>query len=282
MHHETGTISTPDGLTLFTQQWLPDGEPRAHVVLVHGYAEHSGRYAHLAAFLNRHHYALHSFDLRGHGKSEGLMAYVDRFELYLKDLAALLDRVKIQAAKRPVFLYGHSMGGAIVVWYVITRQPAFLNGVLLTGPALKVSKEISPLLQQVSSVVGEWLPRLKTIKLDSGAVSRDPAVVEAYRNDPLVYTEGTYARTGAELIAVSRRIQANMEKFHLPVLIMHGSADRLTDPEGSRELARRADSADKTLHIYDGLYHELINEPEKVKVMEDMLLWMEARRVREE
>jgi len=166
------------------------------------------------------------------------------------------------------------MGGAIVTRYVLTRQPR-LRGVLLSGAALEVSKEISPLLQRLSSVIGAWAPTLKTIKLDSKAVSRDPAVVEAYEQDPLNYHGATYARTGAELIRTTSLIQQDMEQFRLPVLIMHGTADRLTEPDGSRELHRRAAAADKTLKLYEGLYHELINEPEKEQVMQDILAWMD-------
>ena len=276
MIHETDSLRVADGRQLFTQRWLPGGAVKAHLLIVHGYAEYSARYEHLADFLTTHRYAVHSFDLRGHGRSEGLKAYVDRFELYLKDLTAVLDAVKVSAKKQPIFLFGHSMGGAIVTLYVISRQPR-LRGVILSGAALQVSKEISPLLQRFSSVIGSWAPKLKTITLDSKAVSRDPAVVKAYEQDPLIYHDGTYARTGAELIRATKQIQANMEKFKLPVLLLHGTADRLTEPDGSRDLEQRAASTDKTLHLYDGLYHELINEPEKEQVMQDILEWLEAR-----
>ncbi len=276
MIHQTHSLRVSDGRTLFTQRWLPEGQAKAHLLLVHGYAEYSSRYEHLADFLTGHGYAVYGFDLRGHGYSEGQQAYVDRFELYLKDLTAVLDEAKVQAKKQPLFLFGHSMGGAIVTLYAITRQPP-LQGVILSGAALQVSKEISPLLQRLSSVIGSWAPKLKTIRLDSKAVSRDPAVVEAYEQDPLIYHGATYARTGAELIGATKQIQASMEQFKLPVLILHGTADRLTEPGGSRELERRAASADKTLKLYDGLYHELVNEPEKEQVMQDILEWMDAR-----
>ncbi len=276
MQHQTDSLTTSDGLRLFTQSWLPSGEPRAHLLIVHGYAEHSSRYQHLAAFLNLHGIAVYSFDLRGHGQSEGKQAYVDRFELYLKDLTAVLDRVRLGAAKKPVFLFGHSMGGAIVTMYVITRQPK-IDGVILSGPALKVSEDISPLLQSVSSIISAVAPKLKTIKLDATAVSRDPEVVKKYLADPLVYTGPTYARTGAELLAAAKFIGPRMEQFRLPVLIMHGTADRLTDPEGSKQLYGRAATPDKELKLWEGLYHELVNEPEKKEVMDTILAWMEQR-----
>lgn len=276
MQHLTDSLTTPDGLRLFTQSWLPTGEARAHVLIVHGYAEHSSRYQHLAAFLNIHGVAVHSFDLRGHGQSEGLRAYVDRFELYLKDLTAVLDRVRVNAAKKPVFLFGHSMGGAIVTMYAITRQPK-INGVILSGPALKVSEDISPLLQSVSSILSKVAPKLKTIKLDATAISRDPEVVKKYQEDPLVYTGPTYARTGAELLAAAKFIQPRMELFRVPALIMHGTADRLTDPMGSKQLYQRANIEDKELKLWEGLYHELVNEPEKKEVMDTILAWIEPR-----
>lgn len=275
MQHHTDYIKTADGFRLFTQQWLPETPARAHLVIVHGYAEYSGRYEHVAEFFTSEGIAVHAFDLRGHGHSEGKKGYVDRFELFLKDLTSILDRVKMAAGQKPVFLFGHSMGGAIVTLYAISRQPKNLAGVLLSAPALKVSEEISPLLQRVSGVLGEWLPKVKTIKLDSKAISRDPEVVAAYEADPLIFHEGTYARTGAELIRAGKRIQANMEKFKLPVFIMHGTDDRLTDYNGSKELNRRAGTDDKSLELYNGLYHELLNEPEQKQVMGDMLEWME-------
>lgn len=277
MNHHTEVIKTADGLQLFSQSWTPANPPRGHLLIVHGYAEHSSRYKHVAEFFTGEGFAVHTFDLRGHGRSGGKTAYVDRFDLYLKDLTAVLDHLKVSVGDTPIFLLGHSMGGAIVTLFVITRQPKRIRGILLSGAALKVNEDISPLLQKVSGVVGAWLPKVKTIKLDTKAMSRDPKVVEDYENDPLVYHGGTYARTGAELIRATKQIRANMEKFKLPVLIMHGTADRLTDPEGSKELERRAGSEDKRLELYNELYHELLNEPEQKQVMGDMLEWMEER-----
>jgi alpha-beta hydrolase superfamily lysophospholipase len=277
MNIETDHLRTADGIELYVQHLLPEGAPRAHLVIVHGYAEHSGRYAHVAEFFAGNGYAVHLFDLRGHGRSGGKKAYVDRFEHYLKDLTMVLDPLKREAKERPLFLLGHSMGGAVVAWYVLSRQPKHVDGVILSGALLKVGSSVSPFLQNISSVVGEWLPGLKTVRLDTSTLSRDPEVVRAYETDPLVYNGPTYARAGAEMIGLSKRLYAGLERFDLPALILHGSADRLTDPEGSRALAQRAASADKTLKVYEGLYHEILNEPEREEVMRDILEWMEAR-----
>jgi acylglycerol lipase len=280
MNHRTEVINTADGLQLFTQSWAPENTPRAHLLFVHGFAEHSSRYKHVAEFFTGKGFALHTYDLRGHGRSGGKTAYVDRFDLYLKDLTTVLDHLKVGVRDQPIFLIGQSMGAAIVTLFVITRQPKGIAGVLLSGAALKISSEVSPWLknlQQLSGVIGAWLPKVKTVKLDSKAISRDPKVVEDYENDPLVYHDGTYARTGAELVRASKQIYANMEKFKLPVLIMHGTADRITDPEGSKELERRAGSPDKKLELYNELYHDLLHEPEQKQVMGDMLAWIEER-----
>lgn len=276
MQHHTEWLHTPDGNEIFMQRWMPEGTPSAYLLIVHGYAEHSGRYAHVARFFKDHGFGVFAYDRRGHGRSSGLRGYIARFELHLKDLTRVLDTVRTAAGRVPVFLFGHSAGGAIVTRYVLTRAPK-VQGVLLSGAALKLGEDISPFLQRIAGLAGALLPKVKTIKLDSASVSRDPEVVAAYDADPLVYHGATYARYGAELIKTTKAIQRDMEEFRAPVLIMHGGADRLTEPEGSRQLYRRASSKDKSLKMYEGLYHELVNEPEQETVMQDMLNWMQRR-----
>jgi acylglycerol lipase len=270
------TLRAPDGVMLTFYSWLPADAPRAHLTIVHGYAEYLGRYEHLAEFFTGNGYAVHGIDLRGHGHSGGHRSYVDRFELYLKDLTLTLDRVRAQAGKAPVFLFGHSMGGGIVALYGITRQPK-VRGVILSAAALRVNKDIAPLLQKLSTTLSPLIPKVRTVRLDVTAISRDPEVVRLYREDPLIDNGPVYVRTGAEVLKATRRIQANMEAFRLPVLLMHGDADRINDIEGSEEFYRRAGSEDKTLRRFEGLYHELVNEPEKEQVITEMLRWMEQR-----
>jgi alpha-beta hydrolase superfamily lysophospholipase len=166
------------------------------------------------------------------------------------------------------------MGGAIVTLFAMTRKPD-VKGLILSGPALKISDDISPLLVRLSSIIGKVLPKLPTIKLDSSGISRDPEVVKRYDNDPLVYRGGIPARTGAEITGATRKIQAEMETITLPLLILHGTDDRLADPEGSKELYQRVQSKDKTLKLYEGYYHEVMNEPEKELVLADIVEWTE-------
>ena len=276
MKHDTGRFETADGMNLFEQWWRPEEKPKATVIIVHGYAEHSTRYTHVAEHLVNNGYDIETFDLRGHGQSEGKRAFVRSFDEYLGDLEQFLERVRQRMKTKNMFLLGHSMGGAIVSLFAITRKPD-IKGLILSGPALKISDDISPLLVRLSSIIGTFLPRLPTIKLDSSGISRDPEVVRRYDNDPLVYRGGIPARTGAEITGATKMIQAQMETITLPLLILHGADDRLADPEGSKSLYERAQSKDKNLKLYEGYYHEVMNEPEKKMVLADIVEWTDGR-----
>ncbi len=274
---EQGTETWPGagGTGLLARWWRPAEPPRGVVLIVHGLGEHAGRYAPHAAALVARGYAVYSFDLRGHGRSPGPRAYVDRFATYLADLDAMLAAVRAREPDRPLFLLGHSMGGTIVALYVLTRQPT-LAGVVLSSPALAPGSDISPLLARLAPLIGRLAPRLPASPLDPAAISHDPAVVRAYAEDPLVLHRGMPARTGAELLAAIGQVQAQMDAWSLPLLLIHGTADRLTNPAGSQALARRAAVADKTLRLYDGFYHETLNEPEGARVLADLGGWLDA------
>ncbi len=277
--YQEGSFKTDDGLELFCRSWRPsETKPKAAILIIHGLAEHSGRYHHVGKFMASHGLAVEGFDLRGHGQSAGSggRTYVNRFDDYLSDAHLFLTTLLQRYDSRPVFLLGHSMGGLIASLLVVTRQPA-VTGLILSAPALKISENISPLLIRLSNILGKLLPHLPTIKLDSSAISRDPEIVKKYETDPLNYRGGIPARTGAEINRATQQIQRQMEEIRLPLLILHGTADRLTDLEGSKQLYERAQSSDKTLKLYDGFYHEVMNEPEKGRVLEDVLRWIEER-----
>jgi len=267
-------FETQDGLKLFEQSWHPENNANAIVAIIHGYAEHSSRYTHVAKYLVNHGYAVETFDLRSHGKSDGKNTFIRLFDEFLSDVDLFLKRVQERHQDKNIFLLGHSMGGLIASLFVVTRQPE-LQGLILSGAAVKISDDISPLLVKLSSIIGKILPKLPTIKLDGTAISRDPEIVKKYDNDPLTYRGGIPARTGAELNRATKMIQQQMEAIKLPLLIVHGTADRLADPEGSRQLYKRAESKDKTLKLYDGFYHEVMNEPEKERVLGDIVNWLE-------
>lgn len=273
MRRTSSTIAAADGLMLFERHWLPDGDPRADLVIVHGYAEHSGRYEHVGTLLAGRGYAVHAFDLRGHGESGGRRVFVRSVDEYLGDLDAFLGRNR--CAGRPLFLLGHSMGGTIVTLEVVTRQPA-VDGLILSGPALTASGT-SPIMARIVQIIARFLPGLRLRQLDATAVSRDPAVVTAYEADPLVDRGKMYAGTAAAMMRAMRTIDHDVSRIRLPLLVMHGTEDRLADPQGSRSLHERASSPDKTLRLYAGLHHEIFNEPEQNEVLGDLVAWLDAR-----
>lgn len=268
-----GTFPTVDGLHLFEQHWKPADEARAAIVLMHGLADHSLRYAHLATHLARQGYAIFSYDHRGHGRSTGRRAYVDSFDEYLDDLGAFLTRVHESMQDASVFLFGHSMGGAIATLYVIERE-ADLAGLILSSPALQISDSIPPALRKAAAVVGRMLPRLPTLGIDRTLVSHDPQVVAQAQSDPLNFPGRIPARTGAELLAATHRIAVQMHQLTLPLLLIHGTADKITDPAGSTACYREASSDDKTLAYFPDFYHETFNEPGKQQVLDEISDWL--------
>lgn len=274
LEHE-GPFETADGPRLYERWWRPQGQPRALVIIVHGYAEYGGRYAHVGEQLARSGYAAAALDLRGHGRSEGRRAYVRTFDEYLQDLGRFLAHAREQQPGLPVYLLGHSMGGAIALLFTLAHQED-LAGLILSAPVVKLGGDISPLLQKLSTVIARIAPRLPTIKLDCRLISRDPEVVQRYDTDPLVYRRGTPARTGAELVQAGVRCQAQAENLTLPLLILHGSADGLVEPQGSEQVYARAASRDKTLKRYQGFFHEVLNELGKAQVLADIVDWLDA------
>lgn len=270
------TITTTDGVDLHAQCWAPSATPEATIVLVHGYAEHSGRYDEVAHAFTQERAAVHAYDQRGYGRSGGPRAYVDSFAQYLDDLEAVLDFVQQQTPERPLFLFGHSMGGLVVVRALQTRSLS-PHGVILSAPALEVNPDLAPWLRQVSHVLGRLLPSLPTVRSPPGAISRDPAVVQEAENDPLNYHGRIRARTGAELLRAGREARARLEAVQTPFLVVHGTADVLANPHWSQQLHERALATDKTIRLYEGLYHETFNEPERDTVLDDLTNWLSTR-----
>ena len=266
------TIQTRDGLTLARHTWLPDGASRAAVLLVHGYAEHAGRYDRLASFLNARDLAVYGYDMRGHGRSGGRRAFVERFDAHLDDLDAVLQSVHAEDPQRPLVLFGHSMGGAVVTLFALEHRPD-VAGLALSSPALRVNN--SPVLEWLAPFIGRWLPHLPTIELDRSLLSRDPAIVAEAERDLLNYHGRMPARTASELLQATQRIRARMHELELPVLLIHGTADELTDPQGSIDLYERATSKDKTLALFPELYHETFNEPEQARVRAELADWLD-------
>jgi alpha-beta hydrolase superfamily lysophospholipase len=267
--------SAAAGAALQVTCWLPADPPRGVVLLAHGYAEHAGRYGHVAARLNRAGLAVYAVDHWGHGQSDGEGGFVPRFSVFIDGMTQLLRRVEAEHGDLPRLLLGHSMGGLIATLFLIERQDAFAAAAL-SGPAILPAAPPSRFTVALGAILSRLLPRLGVLALDAGGVSRDPAVVAAYRADPLVHTGKIGARLGKEMMDAMTRARDGARSIRLPILIQHGGADSLTAPEGSRFLFDHVASADKRLEIYPGLFHEIYNEPEREAVLDDLIAWFDA------
>ena len=260
---------------LYRRSWLPEGDTRAVIVLVHGLGEHGGRYDYLAAHCNERGFAVHAIDHYGHGKSDGQPGFVERFSVYLDGVRALCDAVRAEHPDVPLFLLGHSMGGLIAAALLPDQQAQF-RACVLSGPALKSDEEPPALVMALIRLIAWLAPTAPLIGLDPAGVSRDAAVVRAYVSDPLVHHGKLSARLITEMSKAMRAALARAPDVTLPLLILHGDRDVLTSPQGSTEFHASAGSADKTLKFYPGLYHEIFNEPEKDAVLTDTTDWLEA------
>lgn len=276
--HESGSFNSFDGFRLFEQSWAPGNESdiQALLIIVHGYGEHSGRYNHVGKFFAEKGFYVAAFDHRGHGQSDGKDTIIKSIDDCAEDVEVFLERIQTRIPGTPGFVLGHSMGGLVVTDFVLKKQPQ-LNGILLSGAGVKISDEISPFLVKISGVLGKIAPNMKTIKLDGDSVSRDPNEIEKYNNDPLNYRGGVPAATGAAINNAIAYVESHVNEFSLPVRIMYGTEDKLADPTGSINLYENISSKDKTLVPYEGLYHEILNEPEQKQIMEECLIWLKER-----
>jgi alpha-beta hydrolase superfamily lysophospholipase len=274
VRHTTAFLAGQGGRRIFWQAWTPEATARAVVVLVHGAGEHGGRYEHVAARLVDEDYAVYAPDHRGHGRSEGPRALVDRLNNAVSDL----DRLVVIAASMhpgvPVFMLGHSMGGTIAVVYALDHQDR-LAGMILSGPLAAIDAPAP--VRAAGRVLSMLAPRLPMIGVDPSLVSRDPEVVAAYRSDPLVHHGKLPARTVAELAAAIDCFPDRAPEITLHTLILYGSADGLCPPRGSQLLGERIGTPDKTVKPYHGLYHEILNEPEREQVLDDICAWLAVR-----
>ncbi|MFE3195767.1 alpha/beta hydrolase [Nocardia sp. NPDC059240] len=270
---ETGEFQGAGG-RVFWQAWLPDGEPRAVAVIVHGYAEHSGRYTHVAQRLTDSGVAVYALDHTGHGKSEGPRANIGSLDTAADNVRTLLATATGRHPGLPSFVIGHSMGGLTTAYFAVRDQPE-VNGVVLSAPAIDIAAG-NAVQRLAAPLVSRFLPNLPVIKLDSTLVSRDPAVVKAYDEDPLVHHGGVPARTAGEMLRAGDYVKAHLDRLTAPLLVQHGTADGLASPTGTDLVDQGAASKDKTVIRYDGLYHEIYNEPEQDKVISDLTHWVEA------
>lgn len=279
--YSTSTVTTRHGVDLFLHRWQPASgdEPKARIALVHGLAEHAGRYDALALALNAEGIELIAVDLRGHGKSSGARVSVRYFIDYLRDTDVLIEAcAATPPAGTPLFLMGHSMGGAIAALYAAERaQENHLAGLILSSPALKIGPGAPRWKASLSRIAGLVLPRMAAFSIDPALLSRASGVVEAYRRDPLVHHGAVPARTAAQILAGMDRVAAKRGAITLPLLVFHGTADAICDPAGSREFEANVGSTDSTLAMYEGSVHETLNDLDRDRVIRELVDWTLVR-----
>jgi alpha-beta hydrolase superfamily lysophospholipase len=273
MQTRESTLSGGRGVTLHTVVWEPDDPSTvvADVVLVHGYGEHSRRYVPVAEVLTAAGFRVSALDLRGHGRTVGLRrGDIDDFDTLVDDVSAYVDTVRTDL---PLFAYGHSMGGLAVV-RLAERDDSRFAGLVITSPALAAAESIPAPLVAVANVVGKLAPGLRTIALEGDAISRDQAVRDDYDRDPYNFRGKLTAGTGRQMNIAIGAALADAARISCPVLVLHGTADRLTAPVGSERFVAAVSSTDRTLRTWPGAYHELHHEPEREEVLATITGWI--------
>ncbi|HEX9706833.1 MAG TPA: alpha/beta hydrolase [Steroidobacteraceae bacterium] len=262
------------GLNIVFRSWHPEGKPRAVLVIVHGFNSHSGQYLWAADRFASSGYAVYAHDQRGRGKSEGERFTVEKVEDYVNDVASLVALAKSREPGLPVFMLGHSAGGVISCVYALEHQKD-IHGLICESFALKVPAP--ELVLKSVQWLSRFVPRLPVLKLPNKGFSRDPKIVESMNKDPLIAKEIQPAITVAAMLRANERVEREFSLIRLPVLILHGAADKVTLPAGSKLFHDKAGSTDKTLKIYPDYVHDLLNDIGKEKVIADILGWVGAR-----
>ncbi|MCF8572063.1 lysophospholipase [Gordonia sp. HY002] len=275
MSIETSSVTGRHGITIVYDVHRPDTEPVGVVVVAHGLGDHAGRYHHVAKEFTDRGYLVVAPDQAGHGRSGGKRLGVTDFSDFTADLDTVINAVDVDG---PRFLLGHSMGGAVALSYALDHQDR-LDGLILTGPALVPGEDLPSVLVKMAPVLGKVVPWMPATALPASGVSRDPKVVADYESDPLVWHGGIRAGLGGALIREMKTYPDRLPSLKLPLLILHGGADVLTNPDGTRMAARLAGSDDVTSKIYPGMFHEIFNEPEQDEVLEAVTDWVVAHTV---
>lgn len=274
MRHDEGHFRGAGGADLFYQSFAPDEAPRAVIAVVHGLGEHSGRYGTFVDHFVPRGYAILGFDHRGHGRSPGPRGHVSAWSEFREDVGAFLSLARERFPGIPRFLFGHSMGGLIALNYAL-HDPTGLRGLILSAPGLD-SSGLSPVTLALAKVLSRIAPALQLpTGLEAAGISRDPAAVAAYEADPLVHDRGT-PRAATEGLAAIRWTLAHAADLRLPLLLYYGTADRLVPPAAARQFFEQVTFPDKTLHEYEGSYHETHNDLDRARLLADLDAWLDA------
>lgn len=268
------TFEGVGGLKIATRSWKPATTARGVMILVHGFNAHSGYMEWPAEQFAANGLAVYALDLRGRGESEGERFYVESFSDYLGDVDKLVNIARAENPGLPVYVLGHSAGGVIASSYVFEHQDE-VAGLVCESFAFDVG--LPHLVQLALEGVGKLLPHVHVFSLKNADFSRDPAAVDRMNSDPLIHKESQPAETAREMLLAADRLKENMPAFTVPVMIIHGTDDKATRPAGSQYFYDNAGSADKTLKLYEGHYHDLLADIDKEKVMADIQAWLDER-----
>ena len=273
--HRSGTFTGGDGLALYYQAWLPSSPARATLINLHGLGDHSGLYPSIAAHFPARGFAVYAYDMRGNGRSPGQRAYLESWDDYRGDLHAFVAKVREWEPGLPVFVLGHSLGALVVLDYAL-HFPTGLSGVIAAAPPLgKVG--VPRLLMALGRVMSRIWPRFSLeVAMDLSGLARDPSVIQTVLADPLFHRRGT-ARLSTEVTAAIARVQARAGDLAVPLLIVHGSADRMVPPDGSREFFQKVRYPVREFREYPGAYHGLFADWDQGQVLADVEHWLNLR-----
>ncbi len=270
------TFTGIGGVEIVYDVWTPDVEPRAVVVLAHGYGEHARRYDHVAQRFGEAGLATYALDHRGHGRAGGKRVRVRHMKEFVSDFRELVARARAENPGRKVIVLGHSMGGGIVFAYGVAHADDY-DLMILSGPAIAAHTGVSKAKAVIGKAIGSIFPNLPIEAIDANHVSRDPEVVADYKADPLVYRGKVPAGIGKALLVVGEKMHLLAPGITAPLLVVHGEEDKLVAAEGSRRLVEHVGSRDVELKVYPELFHEVFNEPERDRVLDDVTEWITTR-----
>jgi acylglycerol lipase len=273
MNIETGKFTGCNNTSLFYQSYTPEASIKAVLIVVHGLADHSGRFANVAKRFVPLGYAVYAFDMRGHGQSEGKRGTIDSVSCCIEDIHAFRQIVSGKHPGKKIFLLGHSIGGTVSVAYTVKHQND-ISGLILSAPVMTPGRSFSPAVVAIAKFLAKIAPGMGIQKISAQAISRDTGIVQAYINDPLVFHGPLTASQGIRMMKEMEALRRQIPTIALPLLVLYGTADKISDPESSTIIAANAGSTDKTIRAYDGLYHEIFNEPESPRVFQDIQDWL--------
>ncbi len=275
MKQGSGHITTRDGFELFYRYSIPE-KPLAVMIIVHGYAEHSGRYLELMHALGERRIAAFAQNLRGHGQEAKVLADLDSADAALEDIQPLQKKARELVPEVPLFMMGHSFGAALAILHSL-KNPQAVRGLVVTAPFIQLPEYASPFLVKVSGLLSKLFPLLPAQSFDYSQASRDPAVVQKLDQDPFYYKGKIRIRTGYEMLRTIDKARSGINRLQMPLLILYGTEDKLVNTSDSKYMFEHAASKDKTLKAMTGLYHEILNEPEKEEVRDLIIDWILGR-----